>query len=172
MTKEIGLTRGYKTIVSIEDYEWLMQWKWFANKQGPNLFYVARMSYGRENGIKTQKMILMHKEIVEKRMNIIIPNGMEIDHADTNSFNNSRDNLRLCPHSFNTKNRSKSQNCSSQYKGVSLDKRNGTWLAYIKVNYNQISLGRFNTEEEAALVYNEAALKYFGEFAKLNKIGE
>jgi len=33
-------------------------------------------------------------------------------------------------------------------------------------------LGYYITKEEAAQAYNEAALKYHGEFALLNKIGE
>jgi hypothetical protein len=31
-------------------------------------------------------------------------------------------------------------------------------------------LGYFATEEEAAKVYNDAAIKYFGEFAWLNEL--
>jgi hypothetical protein len=34
----------------------------------------------------------------------------------------------------------------------------------------ELWLGRFNTEIEAARAYNEAVVKYFGEFAVLNEI--
>ena len=44
------------------------------------------------------------------------------------------------------------------------------WLAIITVNKKQISLGRFKNEIDAARCYNNAAKKYHGEFAHLNKL--
>jgi hypothetical protein len=57
----------------------------------------------------------------------------------------------------------------SRYKGVRLVK-GGKWEARIRVNKKLLSLGRFKSEREAGYIYNEAALKYFGEFARLNQV--
>lgn len=49
------------------------------------------------------------------------------------------------------------------------DKSRDRWIAQIKCNYKSIHLGRFNNKVDAAKAYNEAAIKYFGEFARLNE---
>lgn len=66
----------------------------------------------------------------------------------------------------------KNKNTWSKYVGVTIadKKRNKKWMARIVVDKKTIHLGKFYTEEEAALAYNEAALKYFGENARLNII--
>ena len=44
MTKIIKLTKGKTTVVDDEDYEWLSQWKWLANRNNRNheKFYAMR----------------------------------------------------------------------------------------------------------------------------------
>lgn len=59
---------------------------------------------------------------------------------------------------------------SSHYRGVSWDKSKRKWSAKIQVNGKTVNIGRFTTEESAALAYNETALRYFGDKAKLNEI--
>lgn len=62
---------------------------------------------------------------------------------------------------------------TSRYKGVIDRSRHiapgsAPWLARIRVDGQLIHIGRFDTEEEAARAYDEAARKHFGEFARLN----
>ena len=61
---------------------------------------------------------------------------------------------------------------SSRFKGVCWHSRNWIWEAYIRVNKIRKYLGTFENEGDAAIAYNEAALKYFGKHAFLNKIQE
>ena len=60
---------------------------------------------------------------------------------------------------------------TSKYVGVYHRKNKQFFESYIWYNKKTIYLGRYSTEEEAALAYNESALKYFGVDAKLNILG-
>lgn len=92
-----------------------------------------------------------------------------IDHIDRNKQNNKINNLREATQTQQNQNSCAKSNNKSGYKGVRKHV-SGKWHAYIKVDNKQISLKYYDTKEEAALAYNEAALKYFGEFAYLNVI--
>jgi len=61
---------------------------------------------------------------------------------------------------------------SSKYAGVSKNKgkRKTTWTSIIHYKYESYYLGIFETETEAAMAYNEAALDLFGWRATLNSI--
>lgn len=61
-------------------------------------------------------------------------------------------------------------NTSSPYKGVSFLKDKSKWRAGIEVNGKTINLGDFKLETDAALAYNVAARKHFGEIAYQNQI--
>jgi hypothetical protein len=55
-----------------------------------------------------------------------------------------------------------------EYKGVHWHTRDCVWNANIRVNKRLIHLGSFKNKLEAAKAYDEAAKRYFGEFACLN----
>lgn len=92
----------------------------------------------------------------------------EIDHRNRVRNDNRIDNLRPCervPNCGNTGPR------VHKYKGVTFCKSTGRWKAQIGIDYKNISIGRFDTIEQAALAYNEAAIRHFGpDFAYLNNV--
>jgi hypothetical protein len=53
---------------------------------------------------------------------------------------------------------------------VTWDKAHTKWRAQITYQAQQVYLGCFTDVVDAARAYNEAALKYFGDFAYLNPI--
>jgi hypothetical protein len=161
--KEIQLTQGKVALVDDDMYEYLNQWKWQANKNG-NKFYAKRsikVSQGK------QKTISMHRFITKN-----INPKMHTDHLNGNGLDNRKINLRICTNSQNAMNQSKQINNTSGYKGVSYYKNsiNKKWMATIKLNNIKIYLGLFIDPKDAASAYNAAAIKFYGEFAKLNKI--
>lgn len=94
------------------------------------------------------------------------PEKMRVDHIDGNPLNNQRSNLRLATPAQNKHNSRKRKATSSIYKGVS--KLKNSWKAQITVHGKTTRLGKFETEKEAALAFDEAARKLQGPFAKLN----
>ena len=150
--KEICLTQGLITLVDDEDYEYLSQWKWYPKKRGNTCYAWASMD---------RKTILMHRFILDT------PKGIFTDHIDFNGLNNQRNNLRFCTAIQNNAHREK-WGTKSKYKGVNpFGKR---YRAQICIKGKPTHLGYFNTEEEAALKYNEFAVIVQGEFAVLNVV--
>lgn len=94
----------------------------------------------------------------------------EIDHINMVKTDNRIENLRPATSSQNKGNVRPNRKNSSGYRGVSLNSRSGKWHAQIKIHGKQNYLGRRDTPEEAALLYNAAAIRHFGEFAYLNKV--
>ena len=108
-----------------------------------------------------------------RRMHLIIMGeayGLEVDHINGNKLDNQKSNLRFVTHMQNLHNRKPSRESSSKYKGVSWNAWHKRWLAKICNNYTSIFLGYFKSEEDAALAYNKAALKYHEEYARLNVV--
>jgi hypothetical protein len=155
----IALTQGKVAIVDAADFDFLSQWNWRA-QPSRGLFYVTRNG-PRVHGGK-RATIFMHE--------ILLPceSGKKPDHKNRNPLDNRRENLRPSTHAQNKANGKKQRNNTSGFKGVSLEKRRGSWIAYIKLNQKRIYLGSFASAQQAAVAYDIAAIKYFGEFANTN----
>ena len=94
--------------------------------------------------------------------------GTLIDHKDGDGLNNCKSNLRWATCGQNLQNAFKRANCSSKYKGVRWNASANKWDARIQIDNSPIYLGLFSDEIEAAKAYNDAAIRYFGEFARAN----
>jgi hypothetical protein len=159
--KKIPLTQGKFALVDDEDYEDLIQFKWYAHRCG-NIFYAARtIRIG-----KRQTVERMHRRILKLKTG----DSKHTDHANRNGFDNQKKNIRICTKKENCRNRLKSRNNTSGFKGVFWYKPTKKWRAQIQINYKHKHLGYFGSKIEAAKAYNNAAIKYFGKFANLNII--
>jgi len=106
------------------------------------------------------------------RMSRVITNAplnFEVDHRNRNTLDNRRCNLRLASSIQNQENQGIRLNKHSQFKGVSRT-RYGRWTCRITVNKSTIHIGNFITELDAAKAYDTAAVKYFGKFARTDKM--
>lgn len=156
--KEIKLAKGLITYVDDEDYEYLNQFKWSAQKHH-NTYYVKR-AIPNPNG-KGQIWIKMHREIMQT------PKDLEVDHIDNNGLNNQKHNLRNCTHAENGRNRLPNKNNPLGLKGVRMV-GSGRFIARIRINQKDLYLGTFDTPELAGQAYNQASKIYHKEFAKPN----
>ena len=156
--KYITLTRGLSATLDDEDFKFINKFNWCIRTNRGGHYYAVSKIGG--------KIVYMHRLIMNAKL------GEAIDHIDGNGLNNTRSNMRLATQSQNKMNSIKSRRNTSGFKGVSYchDKhRNRPWRALIRFSNRLIHLGHFETSEEAAIAYNRAALKYFGEFAKTNE---
>jgi len=100
------------------------------------------------------------------------PKGHTVDRIDpTKGYTPS--NCRWASTKTQAYNRRGFVKSTSKYKGVCLStdqKRKKPWVAKYTVKGKTVYIGRFATEEEAALAYNEKALKAWGPEAHLNTI--
>jgi hypothetical protein len=136
-------------LVDAEDYERVSQFKWGAI-QKKHLWY-AHCGWAN---------IYMHQLVFG-------PHTHEIDHKNGNGLDNRKANLREATRSQQTANaRKTSKPTSSVYKGVV--RCRGAWRAQIQPDGKCIYLGSFQSEEEAARAYDDAAREVFGEFANTN----
>jgi hypothetical protein len=153
---QYGKNRGkYVALVDDEDYEYLNQWKWHAQKTQKDKTYYAI----RSTKLSNLKAILMHRVIMNTPINLMV------DHIDHNGLNNQKTNLINCS---NRKNQSNKLNSNKKYIGVYKPKNKNKVRAQIKINNVRIELGYFITEEDAARAYDEAAKKYGGESTSIN----
>jgi hypothetical protein len=91
----------------------------------------------------------------------------DVDHINMNRSDNRWINLRQCSRIQNTYNTGRRPHNTSGFKGVTFHKATGKWEAQIRANGRSTHLGLAETPEDAAKLYEAAAAKYHGEFARV-----
>jgi hypothetical protein len=154
----VPLTRGFVALLDDNDLPLVDQYKWFVHIH-PNKHGIRYYAATRER--RTQIIKYMHRLLMGAQK------GHDIDHINHNGLDNRRCNLRACTRSENMANVRKYRGMSC-YKGVSWSNKNSKWQATVCANGKQHFLGTFINEADAAVAYDNAAQKLFGEFAFTN----
>jgi hypothetical protein len=113
-----------------------------------------------------------HKRVYEHRFVWFYMLGRwpkQVDHINGDGCDNRWANLREASRTQNMQNKRIQRNNTSGIKGVSWYASKQKWRPEIKVNGRRISLGYYDNIRDAAAVYEEAARKYFGEFARVDR---
>lgn len=124
------------------------------------------INYDKRRQKKNKKNLRLHRLITGAEK------GEVVDHIDGNPLNNLRSNLRVTSQANNTINSRPRKGTSSQYKGVCWYKAYSKWQCRINHEGKTYHLGYFDSEHDAARMYNFWAVDLFGEFARLNVIKE
>lgn len=142
------------------DYDAVRKYKWFltVSPRGGLLYAISKQPS------PTNKRTLMHRFL----MGITDPK-VWIDHADRDTLNNQRSNLRVATPSQNAANR-KCKN-KTGFIGVKVKNRKiNKYDVKVIINGEYKHVGVYPSLVAAAYAYNQAALKYHGEFASLNPV--
>lgn len=149
----------FEVLIDDEDSEKVLKYKWY-------------IAYDYSSRNKKLSRVYTYYKGKWFSLHTFLTGYSYCDHKDGNVLNNQKTNLRQSTHAQNSHNQSIRVTNKSGYKGVSFYKRYNKWVAHIIYNYKSVHLGYFENIIDAAKAYNEAAIKYHGEFARLNTILE
>lgn len=146
---------GGRALISESDLGLVAQYTWCANKKeaGKKTAYVRMTTESKK----------LHQLLLGDA-----PDGHVIDHINGDGLDNRRENLRFCTHAENHANESKRNGGTSVFKGVGFDAARQKWWAKITVGGQTKNLGRFESEVDAAVAYDRAAVAAFGAHARTN----
>jgi hypothetical protein len=132
----------------------LQYYKWYLQTSRSKKYAITTICVGKKRSCMSMHTLLLPKQPFQV-----------VDHINGNGLDNRRENLRRATPAQNATNRKHGKS----YRGVCL-MEGKYYYASICSNRKTYHLGSFKTPEEAAKAYNEAAVKFHGEFARLNNV--
>ncbi|MDE2097604.1 MAG: HNH endonuclease [Patescibacteria group bacterium] len=156
----IFLENGGSTLVDANMVNFLSQYKWYRSWDG---YVFSSFRIGEKTITKGMGAFILQTD-----------NGIQCDHINGDKNDNRIVNLRAVTPQQNQWNQGKRNpdKSTSKFKGVYWCKGHNAWRSQIRINGRKIHLGTSKTEQEAAMKYNKAAEKHFGQYARLNIINK
>lgn len=158
----IPLTKGYEVVIDAADVTLVDGVCWCASvrrRADGSIRTVYAVHNTRVDGrIKTT---LLHRRVAR------VGGLVKVDHKDCDGLNNRSANLRLATDSENSHNSRLPCNNKSGVKGVSWCPSRRKWVVKIAARGRNLSIGRFESLESAALARAIAVAKLHGDFARL-----
>jgi HNH endonuclease/AP2 domain len=149
----------FQSQIDLEDAHRVAEHQWRVNKRKNRDAVYFQTHIPKSEGKQT--VLQLHRCVMSAS------EGVFVDHRNpADTLDNRKSNLRLATHAENMRNMRSHVGGSSRFKGVTWSKWAGKWQAQI----NSKTIGRFDSELEAAVAYNEVALELFGDFAHLNQV--
>ena len=149
----IGYTHnGEEFYFDLEDYGKIKDYCWCMSDKKK---YVSNSRFG----------IRMHRLIMGCN-----DKNLVVDHINHITYDNRKENLRICTSSQNGMNKSRPNNNTSGYVGITYDSSENKWRARLSIGGKTINIGRFEKIEEAVRARKEAEEEYFGEYSYNNSI--
>jgi len=150
------LTRAYVVLCDAEAAEYMSTRHWHVTGgKTPSVVASATLYDGPQRARYYYSMA---------QMVCPVPSTYVVDHINRNRMDNRSSNLRAASHSLNAHNRRTVS--SSGFRGVSFYRN--MYRALITIKGQQIYLGKYKTAEDAARVYDAAAVRLLGSCASLN----
>jgi len=153
--KTFKTTNGFEVIIDDDWYDDITSVRWSA--AAANQKYIKTI-YKNHDGVWVN--VYLHRLIIGANR------GETVDHINGNTYDNRRENLRICSKSQNGFNRGPNKNNLAGFKGVQLRSDKKKWMARINVMGKAFYLGCFDTKELASEAYKEASKRLHGEFGK------
>lgn len=154
-----------KCIIDMDDFDKVNQYGgtlFAAYRKKIDGYYACMTLYlGTVGGKAKYKTMYLHRIIMDVK-----ERNVRIDHADYNTLNNSKDNLRISTPETNSTHRSRpNKNNKTGYRNVC--EINSQLVVQLQIDGKNRILGRFDFENlEGAVEFAEAMRKkYYGEFA-------
>lgn len=156
MTKELTIRGGHKVLIDDADWDLVQGYNWYvaALKRKYPYFHI-RANYRIEGEVVH---VLMHRLIMDAKQ------GQIVDHINSDSADNRRENLRFVTRGQNMQNSKARAHSKSGVRNVSFEARSGLFLATVradKVRYRK----RFKSMEDASAWATAKRKELHGEFA-------